>query len=106
MELPLSATGEDLAEVHICRALSIGSSRCLVLSKCQCQVSSWISGSGKAVWAADTHLTVIGIYRIPRALGPGDVSKAGSGARSRKRWEDRDPERSSAERLERLQKED
>lgn len=95
-----------LREVHICRGLSIESSRCLVLSKWQCQVSSWICGSGREVWAADTHLTVISIYGIPRALGPDKISKAGSGARSRKRWENRDPEHSSVERLERPQKED
>lgn len=95
-----------LQEVHIHRGLSIGGLRCFILSKWQCQVSSWISGCGREVWTADTHLTIINVYEILRALAPNEISEAGSEARGRKRWEDRDPEHSSVEILERSQRED
>ena len=72
----------------------------LLTIKWQCEVSSWISGSERELWAADIHLTVIGIYMILRALRSDEISKTGSRARGRKKWENGDPEHSNVERLE------
>lgn len=72
--------------------------------KWQCEVSSWISGSERELWAADIHLTVIGIYMILRVLRSDEISKTGSRARGRKKWENGDPEHSNVERLEKPRK--